>query len=426
MSGRPHGGVAFICKKKNSVSYKVLNVNSDRVCAIQVINNHNVVCTIIGVYMPYFCDSSEQTELYVDVLDYIQDIVDTYSPDSPLMIMGDFNVSLPKALHLSSGWYKSRPYNRHSVLLYDFICNNELIVANFEFDQKVDYTYRKSNCSSYIDHCLVTRQLTDMVKECRILLEDQDSTSDHLPVWILIELPIHEDQCIAGQKVKYTKMNWKSKQTQYNYFVALESLASSIPVLEDVEPRSHKDVQDNVNGYYQNIVNVMHRASQIAMGQCNNRKGQGQSQSHKPKFCRNIDCTTARNRHRFWFHIWQDCGRPRVGAIYDTYKHSKSSFRKSCSLAVNQSINFNFNACDTLFKQKRMGFLWNKVRKARSKGEKSFSSLSIGSLEEHFKEKFSYDMANENEFVQQARKAVLQKVESSEAVIVTLSSVSTY
>ena len=62
-SGRPHGGVAFICKKKNSVSYKVLNVNSDRVCAIQVINNHNVVCTIIGVYMPYFRDSSEQTEL---------------------------------------------------------------------------------------------------------------------------------------------------------------------------------------------------------------------------------------------------------------------------------------------------------------------------------------------------------------------------
>ena len=113
-------------------------------------------------------------------------VVDTYSPDSPLMIMGDFNVSLPKALHLSSGWYKSRPYNRHSVLLYDFICNNELIVANFEFDQKVDYTYRKSNCSSYIDHCLVTRQLTNMVKECRILLEDQDSTSYHLPVWILI------------------------------------------------------------------------------------------------------------------------------------------------------------------------------------------------------------------------------------------------
>ena len=223
---------------------------------------------------------------------------------------------------------------------------------------------------------------------------------------------------MAGQKVKYTKMNWKSKQTQYNYFVALESLASSIPVLEDVEPMSHKDVQDNVNRYYQNIVNVMHRASQIAMGQCNNRKGQGQSQSHKPKFWWNNDCTIACNRHRFWFHIWKNCGRPRVGAIYDTSKHSKSSFRKSCHLAVNQSINFNFNACNTLFKQKRMGIFWNKSHKARSKGEKSFSSLSIGSLEKHMQMKM-------NLYSKPGRR-YCKTWKVLNAVIVTLSSVSTY
>ena len=35
----------------------------------------------------------------------------------------------------------------------------------------------------------------------------------------------------------------------------------------------------------------------------------------------NNDCLTARNRNRFWFSIRFSCGRPRDGAVYESYKH---------------------------------------------------------------------------------------------------------
>ena len=49
-SGRPHGGVGFLFKESGDVTYWVLEVSSDRLCAIQVISSHSVILTCIGVY----------------------------------------------------------------------------------------------------------------------------------------------------------------------------------------------------------------------------------------------------------------------------------------------------------------------------------------------------------------------------------------
>ena len=50
-SGRPHGGVGFLCKESGDVTYRVL-----------------------GVYMPFYTGSSEQTELYIETLDLLQEL----------------------------------------------------------------------------------------------------------------------------------------------------------------------------------------------------------------------------------------------------------------------------------------------------------------------------------------------------------------
>ena len=78
------------------MSYRAIEVYSERICAIQVLSSHSVVLTCIGVYMPFFNGSHDQTELYVETLEILQEFLNTYSPDGPVVIMGDFNTPLPQ------------------------------------------------------------------------------------------------------------------------------------------------------------------------------------------------------------------------------------------------------------------------------------------------------------------------------------------
>ena len=144
-TGRPFGGIGFICKQTKNTTYKILDINSDKICALQIITNQTVVATIVGVYMPFYNGKYEQIEVYIDCLDILQEITETYAQNAPLLICGDFNASLPQNAKLSRNWYKIRPYNKHSMLLYDFICSNNLVVSNFEFKQNVNYSYFKGD-----------------------------------------------------------------------------------------------------------------------------------------------------------------------------------------------------------------------------------------------------------------------------------------
>ena len=37
--GRPHGGVGWICKRLHDISYKVMEIDNNRICGIQVISD---------------------------------------------------------------------------------------------------------------------------------------------------------------------------------------------------------------------------------------------------------------------------------------------------------------------------------------------------------------------------------------------------
>ena len=73
-------------------------------------------------------------------IDRLQATFDMYSEGPPCIIKEDFNASLPKKEALSVNWYKIRPFNCHSLLLFDFLVNNDLVVADFQLKQCVNYT----------------------------------------------------------------------------------------------------------------------------------------------------------------------------------------------------------------------------------------------------------------------------------------------
>ena len=85
--GRSYGGVGFICKKQNNISYRNVNVDSDRVSVVEVLYNHKTILTVVGVHMPFYNALADQIALYAETIDIVQNVLEIHSQCSPLMVM---------------------------------------------------------------------------------------------------------------------------------------------------------------------------------------------------------------------------------------------------------------------------------------------------------------------------------------------------
>ena len=233
--GRPYGGLGFVCKKKKYISYKSLDVNSDRISVLELSVNNSVLFNIIGVYLPYNDQTSESLELFLDIIDKIDSFMDNSS--IPTIIVGDFNTTLPQISRLTANWYRQKPFNRRSVLMYDFICDHKMIAANFAYKQQVNFTYQKGETSSYIDHVIVPQYLRDNITQCEILCNDKDNVSDHFAIKtsVKIELKVkhqsdtsHSD-CFNYRKI-YPKGKWDNKDFKRKYSEFASNHMKKIPI----------------------------------------------------------------------------------------------------------------------------------------------------------------------------------------------------
>ena len=289
-------------------------------------------------------------------------------------------------------------------MLYDFILNNDLTVANFAFNQTANYTYSKGNCSSYIDHCFVNSKYDQCIKDCRILADVPDCASDHFPVTVSIRVPLPAlSITVNGTQEKFERqhasINWRDKKIQNEYAEALSGI-----VKEMKPPSENLEKQAYVDEYYSKITGAMHQAADTVFQL--ETKSQSRSK-HKRHHWWNAECTTARDRNRFWFSIWCSMGRPKQGAVHDAYKSAKYTFRKVCRQACNDDIKFNFSKSDVLLKNRRMTTFWNKIKQSRSPGKiNNYNDISLDKLEKYYTEKFDYDMSSENEYVSNARKEI--------------------
>ena len=115
LKGRPYGGVGFICKLLKDIVFNEISIDHKRISAIQVLNHGNIIMTIFGVYMPHYDGSYDQIRLYSETIDALQYFIDDCE-SSPIMIVGDFNATLPRKTNISRNWYKSHPFNTHSLM----------------------------------------------------------------------------------------------------------------------------------------------------------------------------------------------------------------------------------------------------------------------------------------------------------------------
>ena len=130
--GRPYGGVAIICKRIEGLTYDLIECSNQRIIGIVINDSSGVpIYVLLCAYMPYFDKGNHnQTEQYVECIDALQSIIDTFAETAPVKILGDLNAQLPFATKVTNCWYKSKGFTSHSkTRIGVFACGQILCIS---------------------------------------------------------------------------------------------------------------------------------------------------------------------------------------------------------------------------------------------------------------------------------------------------------
>ena len=415
--GRPYGGLGFICKNVDGVTYQNVDVDCDRISYLKVIQigSGKQLLNIFGVYLPYYNGTADQTSLYNETLDKLQCLVDDCS-GSPVVIMGDMNANLPLHSQLTRHWYRSHPFTSHSLMLHDFLVDNDLCVANFSSDQSVNYTYIKGNTKSYLDHAFVSKHNTDCIKNCKIDNCNWAGISDHLPIRLTYQL--HLDACVSDiqsvktEKIqvcpKYPKINWDNPKCRQMYVGHLKNVIST-SMMNDIicnfrnfSKMSNEGHQNAVNVVCDKLISVIHDA-------CINNKSANHNVKAKRVPWWSHDCTVARDRTRFWRSMWLKCNKDRNCHVFHVYKHVKKLYRSARRNAVKEFQQKSFHNLFNIFKSGNPKKFWNTIRAMKDRRTSNSNNLQIHQLYDFFADKFSASSSHKTQVISEAEDEVTSK-----------------
>ena len=141
-AGRGYGGVAVIARNCTKYSIKEITAASERIASIGLYDtNDKLIQVICSTYFPYYDGDKTRLAQYIETIDALQALIDTYASQAPIKILGDFNTQLPTSAKLSKNWHKQKGFNIYSALLYDFLTYNDYTPGDLLFNQKTKYTY---------------------------------------------------------------------------------------------------------------------------------------------------------------------------------------------------------------------------------------------------------------------------------------------
>jgi len=378
-AGRPFGGVGFVCKRKTKFTYDTLQCESDRLIGLEVNYHGTKVLTIYGAYMPYHNGSARQTELYMSTLNELDILIEETSGPAPFLVMGDMNTELPMSAQLRANWYKEKPYNKHSPLLYDFLCDNELVMCNIK-QSSHDFTYHNGSHISYIDYVFINSYAWDKIVNCCVLYHEESNNSDHLGVLceIVIDCPEEADEPSCPVKCQ-RRPKWDDAQYQEAYAQSLQHALSSVPLIDPsrVEPGIAQAV---INSQCSQICKAMHHAASAGLSK-------GANYGRRKVHWWTRDCTIHRDRTKLYFHIWKCMNRPRTGQAYECYKSARRSYKKVCRDASNAAIKGGFLTTSNMLKCNKIQQFWKMVNSAKPKDNTS-CKVSRDALEHFYEQKF--------------------------------------
>jgi hypothetical protein len=165
-----------------------------------VLQKDNFVFCLHGVWLPFDDGSYERLANYKSNLSYLEAQLNE-NIIYPNFILGDFNASLSR-----------QEPTRFDKQLKSFILNKKLHSSYEMFNENIDeFTYKKGDYTSRIDHILIDNKAYNLIKDT-IILDDQLDLSDHKPIAALVQI-IQQDKTSHKNNnlKKFHKFDWKNE-----------------------------------------------------------------------------------------------------------------------------------------------------------------------------------------------------------------------
>ena len=289
---------------------KRVNFDDDRLLAINVRLLNNKHLTIIGAYLPSSVASRDEFCSYIDKLNELISYAATYSS---VIILGDLNTQL-------NGTRFQCPPNCRTINIEAVFATHDLFSLTssticsgprYFFDPYISGANR-----SLIDHVIISKSQSDIVRSCQILARTDINVSDHLP--IITNLAI-DSLCSDSVKQLSTRYKWNTLTRQKiadSYGNRVRALFNNMPA-----PVTTGATGADLDAYYASIVNGLRDASEYTIPKSRF------SPFLKTRWNPDIAPLHAEMRHKRRAWIAGNRPRHRDSPLFHEYKNAKRVFR---------------------------------------------------------------------------------------------------
>jgi len=312
LQGRPFGGCAILWRKELHADIRMIDTGSRRVCAISC-TSESYKLLFINVYMP-FEDGDVNVDEFCFQLSVIENILEA-NADYLVICGGDFNVDFAR------DWV-------HTRLLNSFCDRVSLRPASEHGCSTVDYTYNfNMHRFQAVDHFLLSEQFFPSAVTKFDVLHDVCNCSDHDPILLHLDVAIARSNC--AQQHFRSKPAWnRANETQImeysnnlRYQLSNVSLPLSALLCHDVNCCNVSHMVE-INKYVEEIsASCLSAASQTIPLTTNRQSGRvpGWSEYVEP----------FKKKSHFWHLLWVQCGRPRVGVVFDIMRKTRAEYHRA-------------------------------------------------------------------------------------------------
>ena len=355
-TGRPFGGNCFFIRKNLPNDIEIIH-DEHNILAIKV-KFQNKLYIFIGVYLPACRNDTKSLENYKLSLASIKSILNQYSDEGEIILLGDFQ-SFPNEIYEHhSRSHESR--NSFSPILQTFLIENELILLDVENGFGPNYTYNHATLDhqSYIDHIAVYNHSELCKEQCNILIDDTN-TSDHMS--ITTSFNANTKSNLEHTSDPYEHKNhvpnvlWKNKIFLKLYQNELNDILQ--------EKTSHKlNVNADINFLNQSLLT----AAKSAQNKFNNQNHTARYKKRKHWW--NDDLSHHKNILAEAFKTWRvsQFDRSEHNISYARYKLARKNFRNAIKLAQNRKLANHYVNLDQLKSTKSDQF-WKQLRLSKKK-----------------------------------------------------------
>ena len=318
-----HCGIAIMWSKDIAKRVKVVNCNSDRICAIEVLGAiYGRSLFVFNVYLPHQqCKISS----FVDQVNILEESINKCKLNGEVVVIGDTNCHF--GADVGDRFYGVSTKNAKHLLHAMNNCDLELYDHSNNQCKGPCYSFHVAGVgTSYIDHCFVSPLTAGCITKCEVHEDCILNTSDHLPISITIR-DCYEDTSddINTSKPNTSKIAWSKLSSQEIAQKYSEPLSNQLDTIDSFIDGICKASPEHGPQLIDEAVEQLVEAISTT---CQHLPRSRFNPKLKPYWSQTLNLYS-KEKNKAW-NAWRKSGAKRDDEHFREYKEAKNLFR--CAL----------------------------------------------------------------------------------------------